>query len=47
MKINENKFAKETWLNYFNDILFEKGIITEKEKNKMSTMIRNQLSSTK
>ena len=39
MKINENKFVKEVWLNYFNNILFEKGLITEKEKNRMNSLI--------
>lgn len=31
--------AKQIILNYFNDTLFEKGIITEKEKNKMVNII--------
>lgn len=44
MKINENKFMKEAWLTYFNNVLFEKGIITEKEKNKMSALIIKQSS---
>lgn len=34
--------AKEIWLNYFNKVLFEKGLITEKEKNKMSALIFKQ-----
>ncbi len=34
-----NISVKEIWLTYFNDILYEKGIITEKEKNKMSSLI--------
>ena len=42
MNIKENNFAKEIWLTYFNNILFEKGIITEKEKNKMSSLIYQQ-----
>jgi len=33
--------AEEIWLNYFNNVLFEKQIITEDERNKM----RNQISS--
>lgn len=37
MPLNVN--AKEIWLSYFNKVLFEKGIITEKEKNKMSNLI--------
>lgn len=34
-----NISAKEIWLTYFNDVLYEKGIITEKEKNKMNSLI--------
>lgn len=33
--------AKEIWLTYFNNTLYEKGIITEKEKNKMNSLISN------
>ncbi len=40
MPLNVN--AKEIWLSYFNKVLFEKGIITEKEKNKMSNLIYKQ-----
>lgn len=32
-------YAKEIWLSYFNRVLFEKGLITEKEKNKMNSLI--------
>lgn len=42
MIINENNFAKEAWLIYFNNTLFEKGIITEKEKNKMISLIHQE-----
>ena len=31
--------AKEMWLTYFNNFLYEKGLISEKEKNKMSNLI--------
>ncbi len=31
--------AKQVYLNYFNRILFEKGIITEEERNKMKLLI--------
>ena len=27
--------AEQAWLNYFNKVLFEKGLITERERNKM------------
>ncbi len=37
MPLNIN--AKEIWLTYFNKVLFEKGLITEKEKNKMANLI--------
>lgn len=40
--MTQNINAKEIWLNYFNDYLFERGIITEKEKSKMSAAIRKQ-----
>ncbi|MGYP004461259801 len=30
---------EEIWLNYFNRILFQKGLIDEKEKNKMNYLI--------
>jgi len=40
MPLNVN--AKEIWLSYFNKVLFEKGIITEKEKTKMSNLIYKQ-----
>ena len=39
MNTDTNISAKEIWLTYFNDILFEKGVISEKEKNKMSNLI--------
>ena len=31
--------ANEIWLNYFNQYLFEKNIITESERNKMKNLI--------
>lgn len=34
--------AKEVWLNYFNKVLFEKKIITEKEFNKITNLIKRQ-----
>lgn len=37
-----NMTPKEIWLNYFNKVLFEKGLITEKERNKMNTLICKQ-----
>jgi len=37
--IDKNINVKEIWLNYFNQVLFEKGIITEEERNKMKLEI--------
>jgi hypothetical protein len=34
--------AEELWLNYFNRVLFERGIITESERNRMTTLIANR-----
>ena len=34
-----NISTKEIWLTYFNNVLYEKGIITEKEKSKMTNLI--------
>lgn len=31
--------VKEIWLGYFNDVLFEKGVITEQERNQMEHLI--------
>lgn len=36
---NSNVSAKQIMLNYFNNVLFDKGIITEQEKNKMVNII--------
>lgn len=36
---NTTNSAKQIMLNYFNNVLFDKGIITEKEKNKMVNII--------
>lgn len=37
--MNLKNYSKEVWLNYFNKVLFEKGLITEQEKNKMNNLI--------
>ncbi len=34
--------VEEIWLNYFNQVLFAQGIITEHERNKMSLQISNK-----
>lgn len=33
---------EQLWLTYYNDTLFEKGMITEDQRNKMRTMIKNR-----
>jgi len=33
---------REIWLTYFNNILFEKGVISQKEREKMSYLIRKK-----
>ncbi len=38
--IINNINSKEVWLNYFNNVLFEKGIIKESERNKMILLIK-------
>ena len=46
----ENRFAEETWLNYFNRYLFEHGTISEKEYKRMTEKIalrKSRLSSDK
>ncbi len=30
------------WLNYFNEVLFQKGMITEEERNRMCRAIRRR-----
>lgn len=45
--IQENQcLAERLWLLYFNDYLHEKGIITESERNKMTTKIDGRKGST-
>ena len=44
MTLEEQKkqIADELWLNYYNDILHEKGIINESVRNKMKRLINNR-----
>lgn len=37
--VNEKVFAREIWLNYFNDYLLKNGYITEQEHKKMASKI--------
>lgn len=46
MNVDTNMSAKEIWLTYFNNVLYEKGLISEKEKNKMSNLIYQKCRST-
>jgi|GEM_PF-2512331 len=49
MTLEEQKkqIADELWLNYYNDILHEKGIINESVRNKMKWLINNRAQSKK
>lgn len=40
---NSRRLLQEkVWLHYFNTVLFEKGVITENERNKMALKIENK-----
>ena len=39
---NKQSVCDEIWLNYFNDVLYDKGIITETQRNKMKHLIHNR-----
>lgn len=43
-KQRKKMLAEELWLNYFNSILFEKGPITESERNRMTILIADRSS---
>lgn len=36
--------AEQIWLQYFNNVLFEKGLITEQDKNKLANTIKSRKS---
>lgn len=36
---------QKLWLTYYNDTLYEKGLITEAQRNKMRVMIKSRASS--
>lgn len=38
-EMEKKKVAEEVWLNYFNECLFEKGIIDEAMRNKLKIKI--------
>lgn len=38
-EVEKKKVAEEVWLNYFNECLFEKGLIDETMRNKLKIKI--------
>ena len=46
-KNQEQLIAEEIWLNYFNDYLFEKQLISETERNKMKNLIGRRTAAAK
>lgn len=38
----KKQIAEQVWLGYFNQTLFEKGLITESERNRMSNRIASR-----
>lgn len=42
---NRQATIEQLWLNYFNDTLYAKGLITEDERNKMRIKIKNRTAS--
>jgi hypothetical protein len=47
-KMTEQKkesVLQKLWLTYYNDTLYERGLITEDERNKMRVMIKTRASS--
>lgn len=40
--MQENIDAREIWLTYFNNTLFEMGVINQKERDKMWQLIRKK-----
>lgn len=47
MKNTKQAAAERIWLHYFNRFLFEKGLITESERNRMAVKINNRQGGTK
>jgi hypothetical protein len=39
---SKNQIAEKIWLSYFNQTLYENGVISEKEKNRMALRIENR-----
>lgn len=38
-ELRKQQVAEEIWLHYFNNVLYEKHLITEQERNRMSNWI--------
>ena len=43
---SKKTLAEQMWLSYFNRTLFEKGLITETQRNRMQNMINTRKPST-
>lgn len=43
-ELRKQVIIEQLWLTYYNDTLFEKGLITEDERNQMLRMIQNRTS---
>lgn len=41
-KAREKRMAEEIWLMYFNNYLYEHGVISEKDRNRMVGQIANR-----
>ena len=46
-KTQEELLAEEIWLNYLNDYLFRKEMITETQRNQMKTLIGRRMYATR
>lgn len=43
---SKKALAEQMWLSYFNHVLYEKGLISEQERNRMQNMINTRKPST-
>ena len=42
--MQQKQTAEKIWLHYFNDVLFQQGVISERDRNKMALKIENRKS---
>ena len=42
LELQKKQMAEQLWLGYFNQTLYEKGLITESERNRMSNRIASR-----